>query len=444
MVILSPGDSSGSNIVLLLAFLACLAGAGYFACAESGYTAVNKNRIKKLADDGDKRASRAMYITNNYERALTTILVGTNVLHVGCSSIATLLATRIWGAGAVASAIAVTTILDYFFSEMLPKSYANANSSKVALAFASSLRFLMKILAPVTFLFMGITKVVTRIFKPDEMPSVTEAELSTIIETAEEEKVIDEDKSDLLQSAMEFPTTTVKDVYTAREDIVAVECHMSQQEILALIRSAKHSRLPVYDRSLDHIVGVLSIRRYLKESLGSGNVSLREVMVKPYFVYPDQEIGKLLKSMTQNRVSLAIVRDRGGKTLGLITVEDFLEELVGEIFDEDDVVDENFMKLGGNRFSVSGTLSVKDAFARMGYKGSDPVILSRPVQAWAAECFGHEPEEEEEVDYERLTLTVTEMEDGHVKTLEIKINDEEPASPKDDGQSGTAGTEGKE
>jgi CBS domain containing-hemolysin-like protein len=423
---LLASDGISDHVMLFAAFFLCVAFAAYFSCAESAYAGLNKIRIKNLADSGDKRAQRAAAISNSFDRALTTILIGTNVLHIGCSSIATLIAATLWGENAVVYATLVTTVIVFFLSEMIPKSYAAANSTQVALGLSGSLRVLMKLLAPVTFLFMGVSRLVTRLFKKEDAPTVTEEELSTIIETVEEEGGMSEDQSELLQSAMEFPTTTVADILTARDDIVAVDVHMTPEELLARIREAKHSRLPVWDGGPDNAVGVLSIRKYLKESIRTGTPDVRALMAPPFFVSPEEEIGDLFKRMTQNKISLAIVQDDGGRTVGLITVEDFLEELVGEIWDEDDVVDESFIKLGGNRFRVSGTLRVGEAFSRMGYECPDRSILQYPVQAWALSCYGHVPEEDEEVDYRSLTLRVESMSEGRIVSLDVKVNDPAP------------------
>lgn len=407
---------------LLLLFVLCILCAAYFSSAESAYAAANKIRIKNAAEDGDKRAQRALFITNNFDRALTTILIGTNVMHIGCSSLATLFATNLWGESSVIYATLVTTIIVFFVAEMVPKSYAMANCNKVALESASSLRVLMKVLAPAAYFFMGISHLVTLLFKKEAAPTVTEDELSSIIETVEEEGGMSEGQSDLLQSAMEFPTTLVSDVLTARADIVAVNADADADDVLALIREAKHSRLPVYEGDLDNVIGVLSVRKYLKEHIRRGAADVRALMAPPFFVSPDAEIGDLLTRMTQNRICLAVVKDASDHTLGLITVEDFLEELVGEIWDEDDVVDASFIKLGGNRFRVSGTMNTEDAFRRMGFSCPDRSAAQKQVQAWALECYGHVPEEEEECTYRTLLLTVDEMEDGRIKTLDIKMN----------------------
>ena len=418
-----PDGSSSNYILLFAAFVFCVLCSAYFSCAESAYAGLNKIRIKNLADTGDRRAQRTAAISNNFDRALTTILIGTNVMHIGCSSIATLIAANLWGDGAVVYATLVTTVIVFFISEMIPKSYAKSNSTQVALGLSGSLRALMKILTPVTFVFMGVSRLVTRLFKADDTPTVTEEELSTLIETVEEEGGMSEDQSELLQSAMEFPTTTVADVLTAREDIVAVFTDMTPEEVLSRIQEAKHSRLPVCDGTLDTVVGMLSIRKYLKEYIRHGAPDMRALMAPPFFVSPEEEIGDLFKRMTQNRLSIAVVQDDDSRTLGLITVEDFLEELVGEIWDEDDVVDESFIKLGGSRFRVSGALRVGEAFSRMGYESPDPTILQRPLGAWALEVFGHVPEEDDEVDWHDLTLTVEQLDDGRVATLDIKVCD---------------------
>lgn len=309
----------------------------YFATAETALASANRIRIKSLADDGNRRAQKTVALLDDFDRALTTLLVGTNIVHIACASLTTLFVKRLWGAGAVAVSTVVLAIVVFFAAEMLPKSFARAYPEEAALALAPSLRTLMTLLSPITVLFSGISKFVTRLFGVPDAPTVTEDELYDIIESIGEEGGIEEEASRLIHSALEFDDITVQQVLTPRNRMVTVALDDSCEEILSVIRESRHSRLPVYDKTPDNIVGILGIRRYLKAYLAQGeNVSLAELMDPPYFLPRKRRIDDALSEMSGRKQHIAVVRDDFGGVLGIVTVEDILEELVGEIWDEDD------------------------------------------------------------------------------------------------------------
>lgn len=309
----------------------------YFATAETALASANRIRIKSLADDGNRRAQKTVALLDDFDRALTTLLVGTNIVHIACASLTTLFVKRLWGAGAVAVSTVVLAIVFFFAAEMLPKSFARAYPEEAALALAPSLRTLMTLLSPITVLFSGISKFITRLFGVPDAPTVTEDELYDIIESIGEEGGIEEEASRLIHSALEFDDITVQQVLTPRNHMVTVALDDSCEEILSVIRESRHSRLPVYDKTPDNIVGILGIRRYLKAYLAQGeNVSLAELMDPPYFLPRKRRIDDALSEMSGRKQHIAVVCDDFGGVLGIVTVEDILEELVGEIWDEDD------------------------------------------------------------------------------------------------------------
>ena len=309
----------------------------YFATAETALASANRIRIKSLADDGNRRAQKTVALLDDFDRALTTLLVGTNIVHIACASLTTLFVKRLWGAGAVAVSTVVLAIVVFFAAEMLPKSFARAYPEEAALALAPSLRTLMTLLYPITVLFSGISKFITRLFGVPDAPTVTEDELYDIIESIGEEGGIEEEASRLIHSALEFDDITVQQVLTPRNRMVTVALDDSCEEILSVIRESRHSRLPVYDKTPDNIVGILGIRRYLKAYLAQGeNVSLAELMDPPYFLPRKRRIDDALSEMSGRKQHIAVVCDDFGGVLGIVTVEDILEELVGEIWDEDD------------------------------------------------------------------------------------------------------------
>ena len=328
-----------SVIGLFVFFIVLLLGGAYFAGAETSLASVNRIRIMSRADNGSKSAKRVLYILDHFDAALTTILIGNNIMHIGCASLTALVAVRLnWGsAGATATSL-VTTLIVFLLAEMIPKTIAKACNESFALFVAPSLRFLMRVLYPLNFVFTSLTNGIKKLFrvKDEEEPTVSEEELHDIIETLDEEDDIDEDTADLMQSALDFTETPVGEVYVPLKDVQTVSLAMHPKEVVKIIEQTNHSRLPVTNRE-GEIVGVVQIRKYLKEYLRrSGHVSLSRVTDKPYYVTVGTPIDEQLAGMSKAKTHIAIVRDNDGRVLGILTVEDILEELVGEIYDEDD------------------------------------------------------------------------------------------------------------
>ncbi|MBQ1632723.1 MAG: HlyC/CorC family transporter [Clostridia bacterium] len=329
-----------SVIGLIVFFFVLLLGGAYFAGAETSLASVNRIRIMSRADNGSKRAKRVLYILDHFDEALTTILIGNNIMHIGSASLTALVAVRLnWGsAGATATSL-VTTLLVFLLAEMIPKTIAKACNESFALFVAPSLRLLMRILYPLNFVFTSLTNGVKKLFRvqDEEEPTVSEEELHDIIETLDEEDDIDEDTADLMQSALDFTETPVGEIFVPLENVETVTLGMHPTEIVKIIEQTNHSRLPVKSRE-GEICGVVQIRKYLKEYLRrQGHVSLARVMDKPYYVTVGTPIDEQLAGMSKAKTHIAIVRDNDGKVLGILTVEDILEKLVGEIYDEDDV-----------------------------------------------------------------------------------------------------------
>ena len=420
------GDSRSLLVIFIILVLLC----AYFSCTESAIARMNRIRIKSMAEDGNKKAKKALYISNNYEKALTALLIGNNIANIAAASVATLLVMNMLenstldeGVKGTIATVATTFII-FMFGEMIPKSFASDRPIGSALTFSGSLKLLMKILSPLAAFFNKISHAVTSLFKSEEEPSITEEELYDIIETAEEEGVVDEDQSDLFKSAIEFSDTTVKDVMTMREDICALDVSMTNGEILLKIRGANYSRLPVYDGNIDNIIGTLPIRNFIREYYKNPSLDVRDLLVPPFFVKTDAKIDDVLSVMRQHKFYLAAVSGANGETLGLVTIEDFLEELVGEIWDEDEIIDNNFQKLGGNKFRIITRMTVAEAFSRIKISPPAPQIARRPILSWVVNEFGRMPEEEDSFCYENIEVTVDTVENGKVTFVEIKIIDE--------------------
>lgn len=426
------------SIPLWIVFFICVVGGAYFAATESSFSSVNKIKIKSLADDGNKRAKGVMFILNKFEKALTTLLVGNNVTKIAGAAVFTILATDIFKeafgmddsfldsfAFSVICSV-MSTVIIFLFSEMIPKSFANDRSETVSLLTQGSLRFLMKILSPISSLFNLISSWASKLFSKGETePSITEDELSEIIATAEEEGVVDEEQGDMLQSALEFDKTTVDDIMTMEKDFEFVRINYTTEQILEAICNSNHSRLPVRAANSDRIIGILKTRAFLTKYRANAKVNLRSVMTTPYFVREKIKIDDLLTEMRQRKLQVAIVLDENKKATGLVTIEDILEELVGEIFDEEDVVDQNFQALGGNKYMINTHMLVSAAYERMGLGRAPRSISSKPILSFVLETMGRLPEEDESFVYEDLEITAKTFVDGRVTEVIVHILDEE-------------------
>ena len=327
----------GSPIGYLVAILAFIIGGAYFAATEIALASVNRIRMMSYADDGNRRAKRVLYILDHFDKALTTILIGNNIMHISCASMATLMATKLWGLSYVTLTTIVTTLAVFLLAEMIPKRFAKTNSERFSLAVAGSLMFFMKVLGPLAFVFSAISKFASKPFKKnqEEEPTVTEDELYDIIESIPEESGIDEEKAELMQSALEFSDTFVREVLTPWDRVVKLKLNMSGSEAMDVIKGDIHSRLPVIDDD-GNPVGMVQIRKFLKARYKDASVCVNDIMDDIHFVNVDIAIDDLLTAMSNDKTHFSVVLDKDGRTIGIVTIEDILEELVGEIYDEDD------------------------------------------------------------------------------------------------------------
>lgn len=429
---------SSDSIPLWIIFIVCVVGGAYFAATESSFSAVNKIKIKTLADDGNKKAQGVMYILNRFERALATLLLGNNVTKIAGASVFTIILTNIYRDRLGASehflesfafsmiCSVLSTVIIFLFSEMIPKSFANDRAESVSLFFQGSLRFLMKVLKPFASFFGMISAFASKLLcKGEAEPTITEAELAQIIETAEEEGVVDEEQGDMLMSAIEFSKTTVGDIMTMEKDIDYIRVNDKPEQILEAIKNTNYSRLPVKAENSERVIGILRTRTYLIEYKKNPAVKLRSIMQSPYRVSKNAKIDDLLTDMRQHKLQLALVLDDSKKLVGLVTLEDIIEELVGEIFDEEDEVDSNFQTLGGNKYMVNTHMLVSEAYERMGLECAPKNIASKPMLSFILESLGHLPEEDEMFMHGNMEITAKTVEYGRVSEVIVHILDEE-------------------
>lgn len=403
-------------IILLLLFFAA-----YFAVCETSFASVSRIRLKAAMDKGDRRAKTAVYICEHFDKAITTILIGTNIVHLSAASYVTVLVTRRWGVDAVTLSTFITTLVVFFVGEMLPKSVAKKYSERFSLGTAASLRFFMRIFTPVSFILTKIGEFAGSLTKGDTEVSVTEDELYDIIENMTDEGELDSEQGELVHSALTFGEMTAESILTARVDLDMVDIDDPVADILAQVKASRHSRLPVYQNTTDNIVGILQIRRFIKAYLAEGAaLDVRSTLDEPYFIHQSAKIDELLSVMSAKKLNMAVVTDSYGGTLGIVTIEDILEELVGEIWDEDDVIVEPCVDHGDGTYSFDAGVDIEDAFAFMDYEDPDDTDFEHKLLGeWAYEQFDAIPREGEGFDYNGLRVTVEKVQKRRILLLRI-------------------------
>ena len=417
----------GSRLPWIIAAL-LLVCAAFFAVTETSMASASRSRIKASAERGDFRAKKTLYVLDNFDLAISTLLICTNIVHIAAASIVTLAVTKKWGVSAVSLSTIITTVVVFFAGEMLPKSVAKKYSDTLALSCAPVLCFFMKLFAPLSKLLTWIGQAAAKLTPGDSQISVTEDELYDIIEDMTEEGSLDEDQGDLISSALQFGDVTVESVLTPRVDIVAININSSHAELLSLIKSTNHSRLPVYEGSIDNIIGVLQIRKYIKAYLRLGeNLDIKPMLDEVLFVHQSTNIDELLPILSKRKLNIAVVTDNYGGTLGIVTVEDILEELVGEIWDEDDVIEEPMVEIGDGVYEVGADETVSDVFDQLGYEDpeNDEELVNTLMGEWAYEKFDTIPKPGDSFRYHQVLVTVKDMNHNRIMKLTVALLPEE-------------------
>ena len=346
----------GIAIIILIMFSA------YFSATETAFTSVNRIRIKNLAGNGDKRAKRVLELTDKYDSLLSTILIGNNIVNILITVIATLLFVELYGSLGPTIATVVTTVLILIFGEITLKSLAKEIPEKTSMGFGGSIRFVMMIFTPLNFLFSAWKKLVAKAFKMDAEQGITEEELLTMVEEAETEGGLDEERSELIQNAIEFNGLEAWDILTPRLDAAAIEVDTCKDDILKLFRDTGFSRIPVYDDDIDNILGVLNQKDFHNYIYGT-SADIREYVAPVVFIPETMKLPVILKKMQTTKTHMAVVIDEYGGLAGIVTLEDILEELVGEIYDEHDtVISQEIMPLYDGSYRVKGSANVEKLF----------------------------------------------------------------------------------
>ncbi len=426
-------------LIYVIALIVLVCFSAFFSGSEIAYSSANPLRLKRIFNDTkNQNARRALYITDNYDRALSSILIGNNLVNLASSTLATqlfimLLAERgIVGENtAAAISTAAITVFVLIFGETVPKLSAKGDPERFSMKVSRPLRGIMIIFSPIVWLVMKIIGSISKRWKTEEDDdAVTEDDLSEIIDTVEDEGVIDEDTSELLQSALDFPDICAYEIITPRVDMVAIDIEDSQEEIMEVIESSVYSRLPVYEDSIDNIIGVLHLNQFLKAMAAGEEFDIRSKLLPVVFLHKTTILPQALRELREKKLHLAIVTDEYGGTMGLVTMEDILEQLVGDIWDETDEIEDEMVELAPDLFEVDGSMRIYDFLEEFEIDDRDFDDDNATVGGFAIEQLGGYPARGESFDFEHLTITVKQLQNLRVTRVLVKVNPK--PEPEDD------------
>ncbi|MBQ3843264.1 MAG: HlyC/CorC family transporter [Ruminiclostridium sp.] len=411
----------GSDIQTIVILVLLVVLSAFFSAAETAFTSANKIRLKSRAENGSKKAENALAIIERYDKTLTTILIGNNIVNILTSSLATVLFIKLLGThGTLVSTVAVTVVV-LVFGEILPKTLAKMHAENFACAVSGIMKFLMIVFTPLSAVFILLQKGVSRLFggKGGEV-SMTEQELMQIIDEIEDEGVLEEQESDLVRSALEFDETLVSAIITPRVNVAAAEINTGVEEMKELFLREGYSRIPVYEKSVDHIVGIVKHKDFFEKLVSGESFYVRDLVQETMFVPGLMKIPDVLRKMQRSKTHLAVVVDQYGGTDGIVTIEDIMEELVGEIWDETDEVKAPVRFISENVFETSGEVAQND-FNRY-FEGRFEINSdSNTVGGWIYELFGRIPQEGETIETENFRITVVSLDELRVGKLRFEI-----------------------
>lgn len=412
---------------ILLIIVLCIIGSAYFSASETAFSTMNRIRVKNLAENGNSRAALALKLVENYDKLISTILIGNNIVNIASSSLATVVFT-LWLADAgVSVSTAVMTVVVLIFGEISPKALAKESAESFALATAPLMNAIMILLTPLNFLFSLWRKLLDKVFKKSADPGITTEELITMVDEAQNEGGIDEHNGNLIRSAIEFDDLDAKDIITPRVDVVAVEKGAPMQEVADVFMENTYSRLLVYEDDIDNIVGMIHEKDFFT-ILNRGAQDFASAIKPVIYISGGMKISELLRLIQQSHTHIAVVVDEFGGTKGILTLEDILEQLVGNIWDEHDVVEHDIKELNETTYIVSSSCSLDDFFEAFSFSEDADDYDSVTVGGWVMERLGEVPEVGSHFVFHDSEVYVVSMEKRHVK--EIRIHLSKPLSSK--------------
>lgn len=409
----------------IAAIIVCVFFSNFFSSSEMAYSACNRARLLKSTEDGSKKAAVAVKIVDRFDDTLSAILIGNNLVNIAASSLGSLAVIELLGDGYAWVSTLVITVVVIIFGETMPKIIAKGSANRIAMSHAYFVRFLGIVLKPLVWLVVGLVRLICLPFKGEKRDDDEDAaaqELSSIIETAEDEDVLDEDRSELVQAAIDFSDIMASEVMTARVDMLALDVEDDWDELLKVIDESPYSRIPVYEDSIDNIIGVLYLNHFLKALAGEEKPDIRSSLMPVCYVYKTMKLPAVLSELRHAKQHLAVVVDEYGGTLGVLSMEDVLEQLVGEIWDETDEVEEEVVERPDGRFELDGDMVISDFVELMELSEDDFDFESETVGGWTIEMFGSFPKAGDSFEYENFTVTVLEMDGLRVEKVLVKVH----------------------
>lgn len=408
---------------LIIVIVICVILSAFFSATETAYNSCNEIRLKSMAQNGNKGAARALKILDKYDSFLSTVLIGNNIVNIAASSISTIVFVRSMGeVGATWSTLVITLII-LVFAEVTPKSIAKEVPESFAISVSGVVQVLVIIFYPLNKLFEWWKLLISKIFHLEKKDSITEGEFLTMVDTAESEGGIDSKDSKLIHNVMEFNDLDVGEIFTPRVDVIAIPLNASKEEIYQIFAEHEYSRLPVYDENIDDIVGFLHQKDFI-DSVYFGKSSLKDVLQPILHVAPTMKISTLLTTLQQRHSHMAVVTDEFGGTDGIVTMEDILEELVGEIYDEHDEVEKDIVRTGKNEYLAQCSCELEDFFEYFHMEPPEDSD-SNTLGGWVLEKFEEIPKKGDQFTYNNLTITVNETDSRKVESIRIRVHTNE-------------------
>ncbi len=407
----------GSDSISLIIIVFCIVMSAYFSATETAFSTLSRARVKNMADKGNAKAALVLRLSERYDSMLSTILVGNNIVNIATASLTTLIFARLLGEEAGASvSTAVTTIVVLIFGEVSPKSIAKESPEKFAMFSAPILNVLMKVLTPVNFLFAQWKKLLSRIIKSDEEKSITEDELLTIVDEAQLEGGINEQEGSLIRNAIEFKDMEAADIFTPSVDVTGIPKDATVEKTAEVFEETGYSRLPVYEGGLDNIIGIVYEKDFYSRVYRKGE-ELSSIIRPAMYITKFRKINELMKDLQSRKQHMAVVVDEFGVTRGIVTLEDILEELVGDIWDEHDQVETKLQRISENEYLVSGKADVEKVFEFLGKEKEFEVLT---VGGWVMNELGRVPEAGASFAADGLEVRVEEMNGRRIDQVKIR------------------------
>ena len=419
-------DSGGSQYLpKIIVLVICLVFSAFFSGSETALTSLSKLRIRAMIDEGVKNAKLIQKVTDNSSKLLSAILIGNNVVNIGASSIATVIATDLFGSKGAGIATGVMTILVLIFGEVTPKSYARDNAESISKLCAKPIAFFMFILTPFIFVLNIITGFIFKLLgnKKDNTPVVTENEFRTMVDVSHEEGILEREKREMITYVLDLNSTTAEKVMVTRFDMVANPDDLSYEETVKVFKEKRFTRLPVYNETNDHIVGTLSFKDImLLDDVKIDDFKVTDYMKEPYFTYESKQCSKLFASMKRESISMAIVLDEYGGTAGLVTLQDLIEEIVGNIIDDTRDDEEDIVKIKDEEFIVNGATRLDDVNDILETDFENDEIES--IGGYVISIIGRFPEKGEVIDDEKASFVIEKIDKNRIEKLRIILKPE--------------------